>query len=143
MFSSSKGSELSYESDTIQNGFFTESIIRALISDDADKDGTVSTDELRLYIVDSVASNTGRLQHPTVDRDNIYQKFSFPLRRRCINNLELKLYFGHYTDNRKTEWPMHTGQIIVSHVGTSSCVWPLLRHTYRESLRDIEMWWQN
>ncbi|HDP81110.1 MAG TPA: hypothetical protein ENN21_09755, partial [Spirochaetes bacterium] len=45
VFSSSKGGEFSYESDHIQNGYFTREIINALTSRKADKnnDGKVST----------------------------------------------------------------------------------------------------
>jgi len=79
VFSSSKGGELSYEKDDIQNGLFTEEIIKCLTSKEADKDnnGTISTDELREFVANGVARSSGDLQHPTVDRDNIYQKFGF------------------------------------------------------------------
>ena len=80
VFSSSKGGEFSYESDKIKNGFFTKEIITAVNSKAADKndDGVVSTDELREFVAKNVAKATGELQHPTVDRDNLYQKFGFP-----------------------------------------------------------------
>ncbi len=79
VFSSSKGGELSYERSDIENGLFTESIMKALTTTEADKDGNgiVSTDELRQYVSEQVAKASGDLQHPTVDRDNIYQKFGF------------------------------------------------------------------
>ena len=79
VFSSSKGGELSYERSDIENGLFTEYIMKALTTTEADKDGngTVSTDELRQYVSEQVAKASGDLQHPTVDRDNIYQKFGF------------------------------------------------------------------
>jgi WD40 repeat protein len=79
VFSSSKGGELSYERSDIENGLFTEYIMKALTTSEADKDGngTVSTDELREYVSSQVAKASGDLQHPTVDRDNIYQKFGF------------------------------------------------------------------
>ena len=82
VFSSSKGGELSYERSDIENGLFTEYIMKALTTPEADKDGngTVSTDELRQYVSEQVAKASGNLQHPTVDRDNIYQKFGFSLR---------------------------------------------------------------
>ena len=81
VFSSSKGGELSYERSDIENGLFTEYIMKALTTTEADKDknGTVSTDELREYVSTQVAKASGDLQHPTVDRDNIYQKFGFGL----------------------------------------------------------------
>jgi hypothetical protein len=79
VFSSSKGGELSYERSDIQNGLFTKSIMKALTTKDADKngDGIVSTDELREYVSADVGKASNDLQHPTVDRDNIYQKFGF------------------------------------------------------------------
>ena len=81
VFSSSKGGELSYERSDIENGLFTEYIMKALSTSEADKDGNgiVSTDELREYVSTQVAKASGDLQHPTVDRDNIYQKFGFGL----------------------------------------------------------------
>lgn len=80
VFSSSRGGEFSYESDSIRNGYFTKELIAAIKDRAADKnrDGLVSTDELREYVPQAVAKGTGDLQHPTVDRDNLYQKFAFP-----------------------------------------------------------------
>jgi len=82
VFSSSKGGELSYERSDIENGLFTEYIMKALTTTEADKDinGIVSTDELRQYVSEQVAKASGDLQHPTVDRDNIYQKFGFQIK---------------------------------------------------------------
>ena len=79
VYSSSKGGEFSYERSDIKNGLFTKSIITALTTNVADKnnDGIVSTDELREYVTADVAKTSNDLQHPTVDRDNIYQKFGF------------------------------------------------------------------
>ncbi len=79
VFSSSRGQEYSYEYDELQNGLFTEFIIKALTTSEADtdKNGTVSTDELRKYISKEVSKFSGGAQNPTVDRDNIYQKFGF------------------------------------------------------------------
>jgi WD40 repeat protein len=81
VFSSSKGSEFSYESSKIKNGFFTEAIMDALMKAqaDANNDGYISKDELRDYVSKSVAEQTGGNQHPVVDRDNIYQKFVLPM----------------------------------------------------------------
>jgi WD40 repeat protein len=81
VFSSSKGGEFSYESNKIQNGFFTEEIINSLTTNVADKDrnGLISIDELRNYVSKAVPIQTDDKQHPTVDRDNIHNKFSFPL----------------------------------------------------------------
>lgn len=47
---------------------------------DKDNNGIVSTDELREYVSAQVAKASGDLQHPTVDRDNIYQKFGFQIK---------------------------------------------------------------
>ena len=81
VFSSSKGGEFSYESDDFKNGFFTAAIINALRTKKADlnNDTYVSTDELRDYVSKTVSKQTEYMQHPTVDRDNIYQKFGFPI----------------------------------------------------------------
>ena len=83
VFSSSKGGELSYERSDFENGLFTEYIIKAFTTQDADKDknGVVSTDELREYVTTEVGKASGDLQHPTVDRDNIYQKFGFGIEK--------------------------------------------------------------
>jgi len=83
VFSASKGGEFSYESTDIENGFFTEEIIIALTSKKADRneDGLVSTDELRAYVAKAVSVKTAGNQHPTVDRDNIFQRFGFPIPR--------------------------------------------------------------
>jgi hypothetical protein len=79
VFSSSKGGELSYERSDIQNGLFTFYIKKALstLESDVNKDGTVSTDELRNYVSYEVSRASDGMQNPTVDRDNIYQKFGF------------------------------------------------------------------
>lgn len=81
VFSSSKGGEYSYEKDDLKNGLFTAEVIKSLKNRNADKnnDGIISTDELRDYVVEVVPKISNDLQHPTVDRDNIYQKFGFPL----------------------------------------------------------------
>ena len=81
VFSSSRGDELSYESDRLQNGYFTEQLIKGLSTDGADenRDQMISSDELRRFVADSVFRMSHGLQHPTVDRDNIYQKIFFPV----------------------------------------------------------------
>lgn len=80
VFSSSRGNEVSYESSSIQNGFFSREIINALTSEAADKnhDGKINIEELREYVGDAVAKDTAGLQNPTVDWDNIYQKIELP-----------------------------------------------------------------
>jgi len=81
VFSSSRGDEFSYEDEKIKNGYFTEEIIKAFTSSRADKnkDGIVSKDELIDYVSREVPKYTDDMQHPTVDRDNIFQKFGFPI----------------------------------------------------------------
>jgi len=81
VLSSSRGGELSYERDDLANGVFTEEILKALSSAnaDADGDGVVAVDELRAYVERAVAAATGGFQHPTVDRDNLSIRFGFPL----------------------------------------------------------------
>jgi WD40 repeat protein len=81
VLSSSRGSELSYELDELQNGVFSEAILVALTSDRADtnKDGQVSVDELRAFVAGEVPKRTWDRQHPTVDRDNLEARFGFPV----------------------------------------------------------------
>lgn len=80
IFSSSRGGEFSYESDSIQNGYFTYELLRGMAGTkgDKNKDGVVSVDELREYVIKNVSESTGGLQNPVVDRDNLFQKFGFP-----------------------------------------------------------------
>lgn len=81
VLSSSRGGEISYESSLIKNGFFTKELITALTSKESDKngDGKVDSVELRDFVAAAVAKDTEGLQHPTIDRDNLYQKIEFPL----------------------------------------------------------------
>ncbi len=83
VLSSSRGGEFSYEDDHIENGYFTEAIINTFsgYTADVDGDGIISIDELRASVSRSVAESTAGLQNPTVDRDNIYVKFGFPVAR--------------------------------------------------------------
>lgn len=80
VFSSSRGGEFSYESDDYKNGLFTEEIINAFtkVVADKDRDNIISSGELREYVSSAVPKLTDNNQHPTVDRDNIYQNFGFP-----------------------------------------------------------------
>jgi hypothetical protein len=61
---------------------FTEEILNCLTQGAGDEnwDGIVSTTELRTYVTTAVAQATDDAQHPTVDRENIYQKFGFPVK---------------------------------------------------------------
>ena len=83
VFSASHAGELSFESPAIENGFFTRGVIDALTSANADtnRDGVVSVHELQAFVSLTVTLKTGGLQRPTVDRDNIYQRFGFPAAR--------------------------------------------------------------
>jgi hypothetical protein len=81
VFSSSRGGEFSYENDILENGLFTEAVIQSLNQKTTDKDGNnkISIDELKEKVIKVVSELSQNLQNPTVDRDNTYQKFSFPL----------------------------------------------------------------
>jgi WD40 repeat protein len=81
IFSAAHAGEMSFESSKVQNGFFTHEILEALGSAqaDANQDGKISIDELEAFVSLKVALRTGGLQRPTVDRDNINQRFGFPL----------------------------------------------------------------
>lgn len=83
VFTASHAGELSFESPSIQNGFFTREVVEALGSGqaDANKDGTITLGELQAYVSLNVALKTGGLQRPTTDRDNVHQRFGFPLLR--------------------------------------------------------------
>jgi len=83
IFSSSHAGEMSLESPALRNGFFTHEILEALQSADADsnKDGEISIDEMEAFVSLKVALMSGGLQRPTVDRDNLNQRFGFPLLR--------------------------------------------------------------
>ncbi len=80
IFSSSKGGEFSFEHDKLKNGLFTEELINAFTTGNADKnkDNIISIIELKNYVSESVEKLSTSLQHPTVDRDNIYLKINFP-----------------------------------------------------------------
>jgi WD40 repeat protein len=84
VFSSSKGGELSYERSDIENGLFTEYIMRGLY-ETGGFNGYINTDGLRDFVSKHVAEASNGLQHPTVDRDNIYQKFEFGVRSNSAN----------------------------------------------------------
>ncbi len=79
VFSSCRGGEFSYESEEVGNGFFTYQVINALKGKAASVDGTVGIDSLKEYVTREVPLLADGKQNPTVDRDNIYQKFGFPV----------------------------------------------------------------
>jgi hypothetical protein len=83
IFSASHAGEMSFESPQIKNGFFTHEILEALSSNqgDTNQDGKISIDEIEAFVSLRVGLKTGGLQRPVVDRDNINQRFSFPLLR--------------------------------------------------------------
>jgi WD40 repeat protein len=83
VFSASHAGEFSFESPKIQNGFFTHEIVDALASGqaDANRDGVITLDELQAYVSLNVALKTGGLQRPATDRDNVHQRFGFPVVR--------------------------------------------------------------
>ena len=80
VFSSCLGNELSYECDSYRNGYFTAGILRTLRGEEgAANSGTIDTFQLRQAVKAWVEKETGGLQHPTVDRDNVYQVIGFPV----------------------------------------------------------------
>ena len=82
VFSSSKGGELSEEHDGINNGVFSYTLITALTKSNAadkDGDGIVTMEELKKFVMKYVPKQTENRQHPTVDRDNLSIKISFPI----------------------------------------------------------------
>ena len=72
VFSSSSGGELSYESSEIENGYFTEALLRVLSTPGVERFATV-----REQVERSVALETLQRQHPTVDRDNVHADLRF------------------------------------------------------------------
>jgi WD40 repeat protein len=84
VFSSSRGSELSYEADAFGHGLFTEAILQSLRdkTTDGDGDGRLSILEMRDYVAKRVADMSAGLQNPVIDRDNITVKFDFPFPAR-------------------------------------------------------------
>jgi WD40 repeat protein len=83
VLSSSRGGEYSYESQELENGYFTTELLAALTSNAADKnhDRVVSTSELRAYVTAAVSARSNQRQNPTVDRDNLLMHFGLPVVR--------------------------------------------------------------
>jgi len=81
VLSSSRGNEVSFETEEAQNGLFTEEILRALTSNVADgnHDGLLDDKELRTYVARAVARQSGDQQHPVVDTDNMDQRIELPI----------------------------------------------------------------
>lgn len=67
VISSSRGSELSFESPELANGLFTAGLLRALRSADSDN---LSVDRLLMEVVPFVWGKSDRQQTPVIDRDN-------------------------------------------------------------------------
>ncbi len=84
VYSSSRGSEFSYEDDSIENGWFTEVVLEALAGEgsgaDTNADGWVDTQELRSFVGPRVSAGTGGRQNPTADRDNVHRLVRLPVR---------------------------------------------------------------
>ena len=82
VFSSSRGGEFSYEDADKRAGYFTRAIIDGLKGGaDGNNDNSVTIDELKLYVSKTVSNWSDGNQNPTVDRDNIFQKFALPVLR--------------------------------------------------------------
>ncbi len=80
VFSSSRGGEYSYESDAIENGYFTEALLAAFGEGAADEnnDAWITSLELQHYVSADVSQQTASAQNPTVDRDNLDVVLRFP-----------------------------------------------------------------
>ncbi|MBA2538396.1 MAG: caspase family protein [Deltaproteobacteria bacterium] len=80
VFSSSRGAELSYETEELRNGVFTQAVLEAFTEDTADSngDGRITTAELRAYVAKDVADYTQGAQNPTIDRDNLAADIAIP-----------------------------------------------------------------
>ncbi len=81
VLSSSRGNEVSFETEEAQNGLFTEEILRAMTSSVADgnRDGLLDDRELRGYVASAVARQSQNHQHPVVDTDNSDVRIELPL----------------------------------------------------------------
>jgi WD40 repeat protein len=81
VFSSSRGSELSFETEALHNGVFTQALLEALAGPDADADGDgrLAIPELRAYVARRVAEVTDGAQNPTIDRDNLAASLALPV----------------------------------------------------------------
>lgn len=86
VFSASKGTEYSHESEILEQGIFTYSIIQTLSSSNHDKnnDNYISNSEFVSAVMQNVPLlikniNPKAQQHPSIDKDNIYIDFGFPI----------------------------------------------------------------
>lgn len=103
VFSSSRGAEFSFESTQIKNGFFTAEVKQAFENSKADtsKDGVISVSELRSFVGQEVPKKTGNKQHPTVDRDNLFAKFSFPALSTKARKLRQKIHNNEQKERKE------------------------------------------
>jgi len=85
VFSSSQGSEFSYEPREQRadgNGYFTAAVIEALQGKaDKNQDNVLDKPEFLSYVQQRVRDLTHQLQNPTIDRDNLHQELQLPLSR--------------------------------------------------------------
>lgn len=82
VFSSSRGTEASWELERLQNGAFTEALLEAIGgAADEDGDGWLTVDELRRHVAAAVPRLTGDRQHPVIDRDNRAARIRLPVIR--------------------------------------------------------------
>jgi len=81
VFSSSLANESSLENSALKNGVFTRAVIETMANSatDMDKDGFISVMELEAGVKILVSKKTGDLQHPTIERENIYQDIRLPV----------------------------------------------------------------
>ncbi len=80
VFSSSRGSELSYEAQELGNGVFTQAVLETLIDKTSDLDGNgITIAELRTRVAKRVAEYTNGAQNPTIERDNLGAVIAFPV----------------------------------------------------------------
>lgn len=85
VLSSARPAELSFESDSLQNGVFAEQILLGLTTDEADSngDGVVDGSELRWYVSRTVAGKTIDLQHPIVEHESPSERVAVPFAREA------------------------------------------------------------
>jgi hypothetical protein len=80
VFSSSRGSELSYEAQELGNGVFTQAVLETLVDKKTDLDGNgITIAELRTRVAKRVAEYTNGAQNPTIERDNLGAVIAFPV----------------------------------------------------------------
>jgi uncharacterized caspase-like protein len=80
VLSSSRGTEESFESASLANGYFTHALLRALSDPGADSNGDaeLSPEELRAFVASEVERLSKGRQHPTIDLDNPLSTLTLP-----------------------------------------------------------------